>query len=218
VSDILVFLSEQLRWILAAIAIWSLLTVLILIHEIGHALAGKMLGVPATQITVGLPAIFTVKIKGLPISFGLIPLIGSARIDDTGKHWLIKLTVAIAGPAISFATACISYAVAGSEYILEAFRNGFWIWGIVKAFWYDTDFPIPDAASVEISLSMTAILMFANINLVLAVLNMLPVPILDGGRVLFALIEGVTGKWLVKYQPALIGISFWILMVWMILR
>jgi regulator of sigma E protease len=38
------------------------------------------------------------------------------------------------------------------------------------------------------------ILFFGSISLILMVMNLLPIPILDGGHILFAFIEGIVGK------------------------
>ena len=61
------------------------------------------------------------------------------------------------------------------------------------------------------------ILFFGSISLILMVMNLLPIPILDGGHILFAFIEGIVGKPLpLKVQSFLQRIGFAILITLMI--
>lgn len=61
------------------------------------------------------------------------------------------------------------------------------------------------------------LLFFASISLILMVMNLLPIPILDGGHILFAFIEGISGRPVpVRVQEILQRIGFAILITLMI--
>jgi regulator of sigma E protease len=61
------------------------------------------------------------------------------------------------------------------------------------------------------------LLFFASISLILMVMNLLPIPILDGGHILFAFIEGIIGRPVpVKVQEILQRVGFAILITLMI--
>jgi len=62
------------------------------------------------------------------------------------------------------------------------------------------------------------IMFFGSISLILMIMNLLPIPILDGGHVMFCLIEGVTGRPVsLKVQSILQRIGFSLLIMLMLL-
>ena len=63
-----------------------------------------------------------------------------------------------------------------------------------------------------------SLLFFASISLMLMIMNLLPIPILDGGLILFACVEGLIGRPIPsKVQTALQSIGFMLLMLLMVL-
>lgn len=206
--------------ILQIIGLWVLLNFIILVHEVGHALTAHLLDVRVKKIQLGVPALYTFKVFELPVSIGLIPLIGFAQVESANIHWLKKLLIGIAGPASSFLFALVCYiAMGGSELVTSFASEWFYVIPVIKSFIYDTPSPIFTMVNQsDYSLIQKGLMLTGNINLSLAILNMLPVPFLDGGRVLFALLEGVFGEWANKAQEFLIPISFVVFMLWSIFR
>ena len=62
------------------------------------------------------------------------------------------------------------------------------------------------------------ILFFGSISLILMTMNLLPIPILDGGHILFCVIEGITGKPVpLRVQSILQRIGLTLLLMLMVL-
>jgi membrane-associated protease RseP (regulator of RpoE activity) len=199
--------------ILSIFAVLTLLTFIILVHEMGHAVAGLAFGLEIDEIRVGFPKIMGFKIFGIPVSIGLIPLFGVARIEINDIHWLKKAIVAIAGPLSNFVFAFFAYALAGTEVLTLMVSQDFLVVPTAIALVQNTPLPFSDLSNG--TQSLTGILVITgDINIILAVFNLFPVPILDGGRVFFAVAEGIFGNWVEKVHTFLIPISVVALIAW----
>ena len=86
------------------LVMWLMMTGLLLLHEYGHAIAMRKLGLRDDKIVLGVFRIFSVKLFGVQHDFCLLPLIGYcisqdyAKADSNRRAW-----VALAGPVISAA-------------------------------------------------------------------------------------------------------------------
>ncbi|QQG41704.1 MAG: site-2 protease family protein [Candidatus Woesebacteria bacterium] len=209
-----------MKEILAFTGIWVVLTVAMLVHELGHALVAGALGEKVEEISLGLPRLFTFKLFGIPVRVGLLPLIGGTKLDSLLKmRWLKKAVIALSGPVFNFAFAlCCYYAVGGFDQIASLAEDQFLVIPTVKSFFGNESLPTPGLTALFASMTpKNVIFAIGDINLLLAILNMLPIPVLDGGRILFAFLEGVFGKVVNNIQAILIPISFILLILWQVL-
>ncbi|QWE98133.1 MULTISPECIES: site-2 protease family protein [unclassified Cupriavidus] len=90
---------------LAAYIMWHLLVVLLGIHEYGHLLAMKRVGIRPDKVVIGGVKLFTITIKKVPIEFGLVPLwafVASKHYEQSSSDK--RAIVAAAGPAMSLVT------------------------------------------------------------------------------------------------------------------
>lgn len=203
------------------LGLWLLLNAIILVYELGHAAAAGLVGADTDSIVLGFPTLFTVPLFGLPIKVGLIPLFGVARINNfMDSAPIAKFIIAVAGPIASFGLGLLCFQIAGgSELVQGVAANGYFIKDTVSSFWYDTANPLFEFTQyVASSKAMGIVLLSGNISLTLAILNMLPVPILDGGRALFAFLEALFGEWVKQVHIALIPISLFALIIFEIIR
>lgn len=106
---------------------------------------------------------------------------GMAHLEDEPKHWRVEFWMAIAGPLTSLALGFL------------------FIWaGNVAAGGVDLTGEDPEAALAALSPAATLLLWLGPVNIVLAVFNLVPGFPLDGGRVMRAVLWGVTDD----YQKA----------------
>lgn len=198
------------------IGLWLLFNICIFVHEMGHAIVAILVGAGIRQIYLGFPTLFTLNFFGIPVSIGLLPLIGLAEIKNMDMGWFQKMVIAVAGPLASFGFALVAYA--GLDGMIPYMASHqFFIEPIVRAFIENSDFPLPNSGPITEGLR-NIIIVTGNVNLGLAVLNMLPVPFLDGGRFLFAILEGIFGEWVASVHMMLIPISVWVFYGWLIFR
>lgn len=90
--------------------LWFLiiLSVIVFIHEAGHLLAGKMLGVEVRQFSVGFgPIAFTKSFRNIDYRLRVIPLGGFVEFDPESmkatKPWR-EIIISFAGPAVNLFT------------------------------------------------------------------------------------------------------------------
>jgi Zn-dependent protease/CBS domain-containing protein len=121
---------------------------------------------------------------------------GMAHMEEDPKHWRAELMIAVVGPITSI--------VLG---ILFLFSAGFF----VDPAALETQTP----EQVFSALSPTATLLFwaGNVNIILAIFNLVPAYPLDGGRMLRAILWGITGKYIAATRWAASGGRFfgWLL-------
>lgn len=106
---------------------------------------------------------------------------GMAHLEDEPGHWRVEFWMAIAGPLTSLALGFL------------------FIWaGGLAAGGIDLTTEDPEAALAALGPAATLLLWLGPVNIVLALFNLVPGFPLDGGRVMRAVIWGITGN----YQKA----------------
>jgi Zn-dependent protease len=191
---------------LAAISVWAIPVLFaITLHEVAHGWAARYFGDRTAQLLGRLSLnplrhvdpLGTVVIPGALLAFGLFPPVGWAKpmpVETSGLNPRRLIMVALAGPAANILMAIL--------------------WGGVLA------------AVLQIRRGQTLdnwVLLMAQagikLNAVLAVFNLLPIPPLDGGRVLVALLPARLGAVLEKIAPVgmviVVGLSVLGLLGWL---
>lgn len=197
----------------AAVAI--VIGLLIAIHEYGHLLAAKLCGIPVRRFSIGFgPKLFGFKLGETSYWFSLIPLGGYVlpALEDTDFRRLSgykRITFALGGPVANIAGAFVGLFVIG----LWQFRFGVvqalsfaatqlmtglqqQLYGLSTLF---SNFEqmsgivgILSVGGAQFGSTLAGLLTFSVlINISLAVLNLLPLPPLDGGRILFCILEKI---------------------------
>lgn len=186
---------------------------LILIHEVGHLLAAKWCGIPVARFSLGFGrklAEFTHKetayrLSWIPIGGYVLPGIDQREMHALPAHK--QIAFALGGPAANVMaalagifilgmvqfdlslTAAASFAVTGlwtglQQQVLglsALFSNVDQLSGIVG---------IVAVGGSHFASTIVSLLTFSvAINLSLAVMNLLPLPPLDGGRIVFCVLE-----------------------------
>jgi len=197
------------------VAVTIVIGLLIAIHEYGHLLAAKLCGIPVRRFSVGFgPKLFGVKLGETSYWFSLIPLGGYVlpALENTDFQQLPtykRITFALGGPianmvgafvglfvlglsqfslgptrAVSFAATRLMMGLqqqlCGSSTVFADFGQLSGIVGIVAI------------GGTQFGSTLADLLTFSVlINISLGVLNLLPLPPLDGGRILFCVLEKI---------------------------
>jgi membrane-associated protease RseP (regulator of RpoE activity) len=94
-----------LKLCLAAYVLWSLIVVLLIVHEWGHLLAMKKIDMRPDKVVIGSIKLFSVKLFRLDYEVGLIPMWGFVSSKAYEKaSTRDRAIVAAAGPAMSLVT------------------------------------------------------------------------------------------------------------------
>lgn len=121
---------------------------------------------------------------------------GMAHMEDEPEHWRAEFMIAIVGPVTSLVLGILFMVAAG--FLVEP-----------------TALEQASAQAVFQSLSPAATLLFwaGNVNIILAIFNLVPAFPLDGGRVLRAVLWGLSGKYVEATRLATGGGRFfgWLL-------
>ena len=199
------------------VAVAIVIGLLIAIHEYGHLLAAKLCGIPVRRFSIGFgPKLFGFKLRETSYWFSWIPLGGYVlpALEDTDFRRLPtykRITFALGGPVANIIGAFVGLFLIGfSQFNLGIVRAVSFaatqlmiglqqqLYGLLTLF---ADFGqlsgivgIVAVGGAEFGSTLGNLLIFSVlINISLAVLNLLPLPPLDGGRILFCIMEKIYG-------------------------
>lgn len=98
--------------LLAVFVIWYMLVFLLTIHEYGHLMAMKRLGINADRVVIGSYRLFSFKLHGIVHDIGLFPILGYCLSKEYEKASARdRALVAAAGPLATALTGAIFYAI-----------------------------------------------------------------------------------------------------------
>ncbi|HPV40471.1 MAG TPA: site-2 protease family protein [Spirochaetota bacterium] len=218
------------------LAVLIIIGLLILVHELGHFIAARAVGVPVEVFSVGFgPALWRKRIGGTEYRVSLVPLGGYVlpAVKDEQEYFLIpinkRIIFSIGGPIANLATILLLFA------ILNAVRLGFAPAGIIlQPFIQTADliqrifiafinlFTKPGSISGIVGIlhdggrfiggdGINAVRLAIIISANLAIFNLLPLPVLDGGKILFCILEKIS----VRLRPLFVPIMVvgWLLII-----
>jgi hypothetical protein len=118
------------------------------IHEVGHAVAGALLGVRSTGIRIGTKPIFTVVVRGYSFTLGWLPNNGHTTFVDEGNFpdtWQVLLTY-LCGPLAVLCAGPVFFLLFRHAHFYEATIFGlcFFFCGI-----YDLRKTCPDGIAIR---------------------------------------------------------------------
>ena len=212
----------------------------ILAHEFGHFIAARIVGVPIRIFSIGFgPKLWAVKKKETEYRIAMIPLGGYVMPDvEDEKEFLAvplykRIVMTAGGPLASivlplfcFALAnCISTGVSLNSLLIKPFLQIYTIFsGVIIALlgMFSQHSQLSGIIGVVaqggqfIGGSFVKAIQFVGlISLNLAVLNLVPLPVLDGGKILLYLMEGVHPKFSKLHYP--LAIAGWVLVMGLML-
>ena len=183
-----------MNFIITLIILILVLGIIVFIHELGHFIAAKKSGVHVYEFALGMgPKIFSFKRKGDPTiySLRLLPLGGfnalasevetskGVRKEDIleNKTHLQRFFVLIMGIVFNFILAIVLLFINGLAYgspVTDPY--------IGKV--------LENSPAYEAGLKTDDLVLSINV----AIINFIPIPVFDGGRILLLLIEKIKGK------------------------
>ncbi len=189
-----------------------LLSLLILLHEVGHLVAAKLVGIPIADFSVGLgPKVWTRRWRGTDYSLRALPLGGFVlpAVAEESEFRRIalrrRIVFFLGGPIANLATALPLLAVLNGTQRGFSFYELFVApWGqLATACWNTLGllpkmFAQPESLAGIIRIVVEGgriseggmLLQFAILlSVSLAVLNLLPIPVLDGGQIVMSTLE-----------------------------
>lgn len=218
----------------------ALIGFVILAHEFGHFIAARIVGVPIRIFSIGFgPKLWAVKKRETEYRIAMIPLGGYVMPDvEDDKEFLAlpvykRIVMTLGGPIASivlplfcFALAnCLSTGISLNALFIKPFHQTYLIFSsVVVAFLgiFSHHSQLSGIIGVVtqggqfIGVSFIKALQFVGlISLNLAVLNLVPLPVLDGGKVFLYLMEGIHPRFSKLHYPLAIG--GWILVMGLML-
>ena len=197
------------------VAVAIVIGLLIAIHEYGHLLAAKLCGIPVKRFSIGFgPKLFGFKRGETSYWFSLIPFGGYVwpALEDMEFRRLPaykRITFALGGPIANIVGAFVGLFVIGlsqfslglvqavsfaaSQLVMGLQQQLYGLSGLFADFGQLTGIVgIVAVGGTQFGSTLANLLTFSVlINISLAVLNLLPLPPLDGGRVLFCVLEKI---------------------------
>ena len=197
-----------------------LIGLLIALHELGHLVAAKLSGIPVSRFSIGFgPRLLGINRKGtdyclsaIPFGGYVLPALDPQIFDRLSARK--RITFALGGPIANFSGAYFSLLLLNllntdAEFMAIVFYTAVNLLQTISQF----IMLLPEIFSAPAELSgpagivafggqvlsepgfggLTSALLYfsALLNINLAILNLLPMPPLDGGRILFALLEKI---------------------------
>lgn len=205
------------------LVVWLILNFSILVHELGHAFTAQGMGVEVDSVTLGFIRLFSVRLFGIRINFGLIPFFGTTKFRKLMAecHWLTIFAVTLAGPVATFALAMAAfYLLGGLPHLAEIQRHGFFFSEILRSFLPHSPSvgPMLDVLEGSSQHGIVNFILFLTglVNLLMTFANIVPIPAMDGGVMLFALMEGLIGKkvwsaYAILAPISLLAIAFYVI-------
>ncbi|MHC5079481.1 MAG: site-2 protease family protein [Planctomycetota bacterium] len=203
---------------------------LIFAHELGHLLVGLKCGIPISRFSIGFgPRVWGFKRKGVEYRVSALPLGGYVlpEIKDLEAYFRIpavkRVLFAVGGPlfnfllpvplfvgfnlivgGLSFRGVFIDPFIQTAELILQVLAS------IPQLFTHTSAIAGPVGVVAQggkyVALSGGKAFYFAAfLSVNFAIFNLLPVPILDGGKILFSLLEKIVPRSTRFYMPATIA-------------
>ncbi len=205
----------MMYWLIAVLAIG----LIIFVHEMGHFIAGKRKGMPIATFSIGFgPRLFGFKKGGTDYRISMIPLGGYVmpklkEVEDLHRIPIgRRVAFSLGGPMANILFAVILLSIYNSIsagpglmniFVLPLIQLASLLVSITVSF--GTLFTNPGSMSGLVGMASEGgslisggfsnlILFMVLINVNLAVFNLLPIPVLDGGKIMMALLEKVSVK------------------------
>lgn len=196
------------------------ISICVLVHELAHLCAARLLRLPVTRIRIGFgPTVWATAWRGIEITCGVLPFGGFVAFDGADPRWqdaaIARAVMYAAGPlaslllavfllattlAFSKAEQGLLGALVGALAMLGQLVNlvAAGIVGITSDLngFCDLTSPVDAVAIGAEALSDGPVLYLGMIGMLsagIALFNLLPIPVLDGGQIVRALIEAATG-------------------------
>lgn len=218
------------------LAVLIIIGFLILVHELGHFIAARATGIPIEVFSVGFgPALWKKHFDGTEYRISLVPLGGYVlpAVKDEHDYFRIplykRILFSIGGPIANLVPITILFAV------LNVIQLGPTFGGIaVDPFRQTADlllritaafinlFSKPGSISGIVGVlhdggrfiggdGIKAVKLAMIISANLAIFNLLPLPVLDGGKIVFSLLERIS----VRLRPLFVPIMVigWLLII-----
>ena len=179
----------------------SIAYIILSLHEGAHGLAMYKLGVTIESVFLGVLSFFSFRInKGFPIHIGIIPVMAGVVPNEEQferTHWVKKIAILAAGPLSNIILFLllkgIVYVFGSGLNVEDIYRN---LYAIPTLCNENTYGHLSRAISITVGnyglLGYLSILGF--LNLIVGVANFLPIPGLDGSKIILAIVEGIFGE------------------------